>query len=189
MKAVKWWAERAVEPLVRVLAAWGVTANTVTIGAFILNLGVAAVIVLGYEIWAGALVMVVASLDMLDGALARLTKTATPFGAFFDSNLDRYSEAVVFLGLLVLYADRGNILVVVLIYIATIGSLMVSYARARAEGLGLDCEVGLLARPERVIILGLGLLLGLTLPALAVLAVLTNVTAAQRMWHVWRRTR
>jgi CDP-diacylglycerol--glycerol-3-phosphate 3-phosphatidyltransferase len=149
---------------------------------------------------------------MLDGALARVSNRKTVFGGFFDSTIDRYSEAVVFLGLQVAflrdamaggpggpggqgaqagawgdwYAWAG----VVLCYVVAINSLLISYTRARAEVEGLDCEVGWLQRPERIIILGLGLLLPRPGPlvVLAGLAILTQVTVLQRMLHVRRLT-
>jgi CDP-diacylglycerol---glycerol-3-phosphate 3-phosphatidyltransferase len=116
------------------------------------------------------------------------------FGAFLDSVCDRYAEAGVFLGILWWYQSTDNRPGMVLTYVAAIGSLMVSYARARAEGIGLHAEVGWFQRPERIIVLGVGLLLSNWLPpallvALAVLAVLTNLTVIQRVIHVARLTR
>ena len=189
MKALRGWVQKVVQPIALTLAGWGITANIVTIAAFFLNAGVALVIALDHEQVGGLLVLIVGAMDTLDGAIARATNTVTRFGAFLDSNLDRYSEAVIFLGILALHTPRGDTLVVALTYVAAVGSFMVSYARARAEGLGLDCEVGLLPRPERVLILGLGLLTGLVLPALAILALLTNLTALQRIWYIRQKTR
>ena len=194
MKALRGWVQKVVRPIALTLAGWGITANMVTIAAFFLNAGVALVIALGYEQWGGLLVLVVGAMDTLDGAIARATNTVTRFGAFLDSNLDRYSEAVIFLGIVVLYSQNpdqkpDSTIIVALTYVAAVGSFMVSYARARAQGLGLDCEVGLLPRPERVLILGLGLLTGLVLPALAILALLTNLTALQRIWYIRQKTR
>ena len=129
--------------------------------------------------------------DTLDGALARATGQASVFGEFFDSTMDRFSEAVVFLGVAVSYLrspviDVTAVVGVALSFAAMIGSIMVSYARARAEGLDLDCEVGWLQRPERIVILGVALLLPapFLLGALVLLAMLTHVTVAQRIAHV-----
>ena len=131
--------------------------------------------------------------DTLDGALARATGQATVFGKFFDSTMDRFSEAVVFLGVAVSYlrspmVDLTSVVGVALSFAAMIGSIMVSYARARAEGLEprVECEVGWLQRPERIVILGVALLLPapFLLGALAILSVLTHVTVAQRIAHV-----
>ncbi len=182
-------ARRLAETVARLLAKTGITPNWLTIGAFVLNVAVGAVIAAGHITLGGALFLVVGSLDMLDGALARVTGKATTFGAFLDSTLDRYSEAVVLLGLLVFYAGRDAPDATVLIYVVLLGSLMVSYTRARAEGLGLKCEVGIVPRPERIALLGLGLLVNQVLIVLWILAILTNVTALQRILHIWKVTR
>jgi len=138
----------------------------------------------------GALVLVAGLFDMLDGALARLSHRTTRFGAFLDSTLEvRYAEAVLMLGLLVPYLARPGSAEPLLIYAVLVGSLMVSYARARAEGLGLRCEVGWAPRPERIFLLALGLIVDQVLPVLIILAVITNFTAVQRIVHVWRQTR
>lgn len=179
----------SIQPMGQALAALGLTPNLVTLLAFLLNGFVAVVLATGQQTLAGALLLPVAALDMLDGAVARATQRATRFGAFLDSTIDRYVEAIIFLALLVVYAPGGDALTNVAIFLAAVGSLMVSYTRARAEGLGLRCEVGLLPRPERIIILALGLMSGLTVLALWLLALLTNFTAAQRIWHVWRVTK
>ena len=178
-----------INPIGLALAALGLTPNLITLFGFLLNLLVAGVLATGQQTLAGALLLPVAALDMLDGAVARATERSTRFGAFLDSTIDRYVEAVIFLALLVVYAPLGDALTNVAIFLAAVGSLMVSYTRARAEGLDLRCEVGLLPRPERIIILALGLIGGWTVPVLWLLAVLTNFTAAQRIWHVWQVTK
>ena len=141
------------------------------------------------------MVLVAGAFDTLDGALARATNRVTQFGKFFDSTMDRFSEAVVFLGLAIAFLRGPSVGVaettgVALSFVVMIGSIMISYARARAEGLDLDCEVGWLQRPERILILGIGLLLprALLLAVLAVLAVLTHITVGQRIAHVRRLT-
>jgi CDP-diacylglycerol--glycerol-3-phosphate 3-phosphatidyltransferase len=138
--------------------------------------------------------------DMFDGAIARIRNAATTFGAFFDSTLDRYSESIILFGLLYYALQRPGLQdrlwpfhseqpwMITLIYIAVVGSLLVSYTKARAEGLGLECRTGLLARPERVVILALGLLTGATIWALILLAFFSNVTAIERIVHIWRIT-
>ena len=184
----------AVVPLAHVLAAWGITANSLTIAGAILNGAVAAVIAVGGFPLAGVLLLTVNALDLLDGAVARASGRASPFGAFLDSTLDRYAEAVVFIGLVAWFASQGNLRGEILTVVALVGSLMVSYTRARAEGLGLHGEVGLLARPGRLILLAAGLVLAAVPPlawtldaVVALLAVLTNLTAAQRGWYVWQQ--
>jgi CDP-diacylglycerol--glycerol-3-phosphate 3-phosphatidyltransferase len=173
--------------IVSPLARAGVSPNVLTIVGFLAMVGVAWVLAQGYERWAGLLVIAVGLFDALDGALARSTGKTSSFGAFLDSTLDRFAEIALYLGLLYLY--RGDTLASVLVYLAITGSLMVSYTRARAEGLGLECKVGLFTRLERLGVLVLGLLLERTLLALFVLAVFSNLTALQRMWHVWRVTK
>ena len=126
--------------------------------------------------------------DLFDGALARETGRATPFGALLDSVVDRFAEVVVLLGLLVYYLDRSSAEGSVLVYLALAASLMVSYVRARAEGLEIECEVGVMTRPERVALLGGGLVLGHwwstgLLVILGVLAGLALVTTIQRVVH------
>ncbi|MEW6232470.1 MAG: CDP-alcohol phosphatidyltransferase family protein [Chloroflexota bacterium] len=176
-------------PVTRLIARTGLTPNMLTVMGFGLNAAVGLIIALGELRWAGVAFVLASIFDMFDGSLARLTDRVTPFGAFLDSNLDRFSEAAVCLGLLLLYTGKGATIEVLLVYVVIVGSLMVSYSRARAEGLGLKCEVGLLGRPERVTILTLGLLLDWIGPALWVLAIFANFTALQRIYHVWRLTR
>jgi CDP-diacylglycerol--glycerol-3-phosphate 3-phosphatidyltransferase len=172
----------------------GVTANSLTIAGAILNAGVAATIAAGWFPASGLLLLAANSLDMLDGAVARTSGQASPFGAFLDSTLDRYAEIVVFVGLVAWYASQGNWHGEVLTVLALAGSLMVSYTRARAEGLGLHGEVGLLPRPARLVALAAGLVLEAALHGaleviVAILALLTNLTALQRGQYVYQQTR
>ena len=132
---------------------------------------------------------VAAMFDMVDGALARLSQSESKFGAFLDSTLDRYSESITFLGLAVYYANEGSSQThLLLIFLTLVGSWAVSYTRARAEGLDVECKVGILQRPERLVLLIAGLILGFVLPVLWVLAVMTNITAIQRIYEVYSRT-
>ncbi|MDA8218012.1 MAG: CDP-alcohol phosphatidyltransferase family protein [Dehalococcoidales bacterium] len=182
-------ARRGVLPIAAVLVRLGLTPNMVTVIGFLLNVGVGLILAFGYQLAGGILVILVGLFDTLDGAVARVSNRVTIFGGFLDSTLDRYSEAVIFFGLTAFYVREGRMTEVLLVYAVIVGSLMVSYARARAEGLGLDCEVGLLQRPERVALLGLGLIINQVVPVLWLLAVMTNFTAAQRIFHVYRLTR
>ena len=125
--------------------------------------------------------LLASALDLLDGALARATNTASPAGALIDSTLDRASEAVVLLGAFMYVLGTRNDTAAVLAFVAVVGSLMVSYVRARAEGLGVEMTDGLFTRPERVLLLGSALILGYLTIALWVLAVLTTLTALQRL--------
>lgn len=186
---VKQPAKRLAEALARGLAWTGVTPNGLTLIGFFLNVVVAVVLATGSLRLGGILLLAAGAFDTLDGALARVTGSSSRFGAFLDSSLDRYSEAVILGGLLFEASRRGDGRVELLSFVVIVGSLMVSYCRARAEGLGLECEVGFAPRPERVVILGLGLILGFELVALAILAVLTHFTAIQRILHVYGATR
>ncbi len=181
-------ARGAVSPVGAALARLGVTPNALTIVGCLLNLVVAGLIVRGDLLVGGVAMLLVAAFDTLDGAVARAAGLSSTFGAFLDSTLDRYSEAIVFADIVGYGALTGSTEVVVLAYASAIGSLLVSYARARAEGLGLRGDVGWLQRPERIILLGLGLMVGLLTPVLWILAVLTNFTALQRIVHVYRLT-
>src|SRR5579885_3064152 len=186
--------------MIRPLARSGVTANTLTVLGLLLSIVTAVVVAQGFLLTAGLLVLFAGIFDMFDGAMARVSNTATTFGAFIDSTLDRYSESIILFGLLFYTLQRPMLhdtlwplapeqqWMIALIFFAAVGSLMVSYAKARAEGLGLECKTGLLARPERVVILALGLLTGATIWALILLAVFSNVTAIERIAHVWRIT-
>src|SRR3954466_10225961 len=182
MRWVKVGFRGFVQPVAVALARAGIQANWLTYLGFLLNVVVAVLVTQGWIGIAGAAFLIVNALDFLDGAVARAAGTAGAFGAFLDSVLDRYSEAVVFVGLIVWYSRADDTLAVIASALALAGSFMVSYCRARAEGLGLNCEVGLLQRTERIVVLGIGLMLTeFTYPivlvaVLAVLAVLTNVT-------------
>ncbi len=183
------WTRWLVEPIARALHRLGVTPNLLTVAGFALSLVNAWLLATGHLRLGGVLILAFSALDAFDGTLARLTGQATTFGAFLDSVLDRFSEAALFFGLLIFFARPGHIEEVLLVYAALVGSQMVSYARARAEGLGLRCQNGWFTRVERIIVLSLGLLLNWVRPALWILAIFTNLTALQRMAEVYRLTR
>lgn len=172
------------------VAQTGLSPNAFTVIGLLLNIVVATIIASGNLILGGIMALVAGLFDMLDGAVARVTGKITRFGGFFDSTLDRYSEAVVYFGVLIylLEIDAGT-LAIALLFASVVGSLMVSYARARAEAVQIDAEVGLFARPERIILLAALLILGQPVLALWILAIVTNVTTAQRIVHVWRQSR
>lgn len=174
-------------PVARGLAALNVHPNTMTLIGFALNVGAALVIASGYPQWGGLAMLLASSTDALDGALARLTGKLSHFGAFLDSTLDRLSEGAALLGLLSWLLAEGHDVDVYLVFLTLLGSVMVSYTRARAEGLGLTCKVGLLTRPMRVVILGLGLLTLWLRPTLILLVVLIWLTVVQRILHVYRQ--
>jgi CDP-diacylglycerol--glycerol-3-phosphate 3-phosphatidyltransferase len=138
----------------------------------------------------GALCMVLAgALDILDGSLARVSGQVSPFGAFLDSVLDRYSDLLILAGLVFLFARLGRLEAVVAVLLALIGTVMVSYTRARAESVDVECRVGLMERGERMLVLIAGAALDLLVPAIWVVAVGANVTALHRIAHTWRSTR
>src|SRR3989441_11989069 len=191
--------------IIQPLARLGVTPNMLTVLGLLFSALTAVTIALGFLFAGGLLVLFAGIFDMFDGAMARVSNTATIFGAFFDSMLDRYSEIIILFGLLCYALQRpglhdalwpaGSFLLhseqtwmIVFLFIAAVGSLMVSYAKARAEGLGLECKTGLLARPERVVLLAIGLLSGTSIWALALLAIFSQVTAIERVVYVWRIT-
>jgi CDP-diacylglycerol--glycerol-3-phosphate 3-phosphatidyltransferase len=214
---------RIIDPFVRLLIKIGFTPNTVTVVGFILNVGVAVVFVVGaeksnrgdlsYVGWAGALVLFAGLFDMLDGQVARVGKMSSSFGALLDSVLDRYSELFMFLGICYYLISHHYFMSSLFAFIGLIGSMMVSYTRARAEGLGIECKGGLMQRPERIVLVGTSALVcGLlskyiggdfkfyirgfryhifetmsifTIP-LTVLAILTNLTAYRRLMDAKR---
>jgi len=180
--------------LIQPVARSRVSPNMLTIVGLLLNVLTAAVIGGGYLFAAGMLLLFAGVFDMADGALARVKNATSQFGDFLDATLDRLAEASVGLGLLWHAMARQDDLQIGLIYAVVLGSVMISYARARAEVLNLDCEVGIMPRPERIIILALGLILAqatrevaLTI-ILGVLCVSTYYTVAQRIIHVYRVT-
>ena len=186
---VKIRSEPFLLPLVRALARVKIPPNAVSLLGF-MGIGVAGlVIALGHVGWGGVLLLIFGPLDAVDGLLARKTNQASTFGAFLDSTLDRYAEIALFLGLTYYFLKQGSFLGVILSFLTLTGSLMVSYARARAEGLGLSCKVGLFTRFERLLVLTVGLLTGFVIPVLAILSLLTHYTALQRILYVYRRSR
>ncbi len=153
-----------IDPLVKMLIKLGLTPNAVTTIGFVLNIGVTIIFIFGAEDrsrddlssvgWAGALILFAGLFDMLDGQVARLGNMSSTFGALYDSVLDRYSELVMFFGICYYLVAHHYFLSSIFAFIACIGSMMVSYTRARAEGLGIECKDGLMQRPERVITIG-----------------------------------
>ena len=175
-----------VDAIARVFVKLGFSPSGLTVIGVLLAAVAAGLISQGMLAAGGIMVLIAGAFDMFDGAVARMTDRATKFGAFFDSVMDRVSEAIVLLGLLWFYIEDGEQLGAVLVYVAIAGSTMVSYARARAEGLGIECKGGLMQRPERVASLGIGIIVGqwwepAVLIVLGVIAVLTVVTIVQRV--------
>ena len=178
-------------PAAAALSRVGLGPNAVTLLGLAIAGASAYLIATGNLLAGGAVLLASGAFDMLDGALARSTGKATRFGALLDSVVDRLAEALVLLGLLLHYTQRGPEWGAALVYAALVGSLMVSYLRARSEGLGIECKVGLMQRPERVVVLGIGLIAGhwyaaAALAALGAIAALTLFTMCQRLAHSWR---
>jgi len=205
---------KVIDPVVKVLIKLGLTPNAVTSIGFVLNVGVAVIFIIGAEEgnrgdltyigWAGALILFAGLFDMLDGQVARLGNMKSTFGALYDSVLDRYSELIMYLGICYYLVGHHYFLSSIFAFVALMGSMMVSYVRARAEGLGIECKGGLMQRPERVVTIGLcAILCGVsslyiggnyklyvpgikfhmsifTFP-ITLLAVLTNITAFNRL--------
>jgi CDP-diacylglycerol--glycerol-3-phosphate 3-phosphatidyltransferase len=139
--------------------------------------------------YAGLVIILAGFLDMVDGRIARATNQVTVFGGFFDSVIDRYSDAALYFGLLVYYARANRFLYVVLAAVVMISSVMVSYTRARAESLIGTCKVGFMERPERLVLVIIGALFNRMAPVLWVIAVLATITVIHRIWFTYQRTR
>lgn len=181
------WIRTRILFIGRFLGGLGLTPNMLTVIGLILNTLVAGVIAFWDIRLGGALLLVASAFDMLDGAVARATGKGSKFGGFLDSTLDRYSESIVYLGVLVYILDTDDYKTgAILTLLATTGALLISYSRARAEAIGYKASVGLVARPERVILLALCLMIDKPMWALWALAILTHITAFTRIGHVWR---
>ena len=212
-------AYKALDPIIDLLIKMRLTPNGITIIGFLITIGSAVILITGAELgikgdtkyitWFGIILLLAGVFDMLDGQLARKTNQMTKFGALFDSVIDRYSEMIMFFGIAYYLVSYHYFLSGVFAFIAMIGSIMVSYVRARAEGLGVECSVGIMQRPERVLTIGISAILyGIishftgsfkiiidwipfslienisifTIP-IFIMAVLTNYTAFQRLNH------
>jgi CDP-diacylglycerol--glycerol-3-phosphate 3-phosphatidyltransferase len=171
------------------------TPNTISMTGLVLNLAAAVLVTQRLFFLAGLAFIAGSLMDMLDGRYSRMSGKGTPFGAFLDSTLDRVEEGLVLTAVATYFAARGDELAVGAAVIVVLGSLMVSYTRARAEALGVECEVGLATRPVRVVVLSIGLVFArgaglgdfeLLAPAIYVMAALTALTVGQRVWHVRR---
>jgi CDP-diacylglycerol--glycerol-3-phosphate 3-phosphatidyltransferase len=169
------------------------TPNIISMTGLVLNLAAAVLVTQRLFFLAGLTFIVGSLMDMLDGRYSRMSGKGTPFGAFLDSTLDRIEEGIVLTAVAAYFASRGDELAVAAVVLVVLGSLMVSYTRARAEALGVECKVGLATRPVRVVVLSAGLVLAkgagigdfeLLAPAIYVMLALTAVTVLQRVWHV-----
>jgi CDP-diacylglycerol---glycerol-3-phosphate 3-phosphatidyltransferase len=169
------------DAIVRGFAASGINPNFLTFIGFAINCLAAYLFASGYFRWAGATIVLAGLFDMTDGRVARLSKRVTAFGGFYDSVMDRYSDLSLLIGLLIYYGRINRYFYVTLVAVAMIGSVMVSYTRARAENLIPSCKVGFLERPERVVLFIIGALFDRMAPVLWLIAVLSNITVVHRI--------
>ena len=188
------WVRRRAEALMSAVGRVPLTPNQVTVVGLMLTFVAASLAAFGHLRWAGVVLIFAGTCDILDGALARSTHASYPYGAFLDSTLDRYSEGAIYVGLAAYFISTGGPLqrwLVLATLAALAGSFLVSYVRARAQSLGFTCESGVFARPERVVVTVIGLIFGgVWLYAVVfLLALLTNLTALQRIREVWLQGR
>jgi CDP-diacylglycerol--glycerol-3-phosphate 3-phosphatidyltransferase len=176
-------------PLIKILSRWGIKPNAVTVAGVITTACAAVIILLGYIRWGGVLILLGGLCDMIDGILARYTHTSTRFGALLDSTIDRYAEFVMFFGIAAYFFFETDYWSLVAVFLALCGSLMVSYTRARAEGLGFEAKIGLMQRAERIVIIGLGALIHPVALKVAIwlVAFFANYTAAQRIMYIYKQ--
>lgn len=179
----------ALDWLVWGLSLIGANPNVLTLIGLVINLAAAAMLAAGSFLAAGLIILVASVFDMLDGRVARLRKFATKFGAFFDSVIDRFSDLALFMGLILYYARIARLSYVALTCLALIGSVMISYTRARAESLIRDCKVGFLERPERIVLLIIGALFDRMEAVLWVIALLSWWTVVSRIYYTWEQTK
>jgi CDP-diacylglycerol---glycerol-3-phosphate 3-phosphatidyltransferase len=188
------WVRRRAEALMSAVGRVPLTPNQVTVVGMVLTFVAATLAAFGQLRWAGVVLILAGTCDILDGALARSTRKSYTYGAFLDSTLDRYSEGAIYLGLAAYFVSMGGPLerwLVLATLAALAGSFLVSYVRARAQSLGFTCESGVFARPERVVVTVIGLIFGgyVLYAVVFLLAVVTNLTALQRIREVWLQGR
>ena len=176
-----------VDPIGAFLNRLGLTPNMMTVLGLIGNTIGAVFLALGHMTIGGLIILLMGPVDALDGTMARLRGEPSEFGAFVDSVTDRYSELIIFGGLLYFYAEQGDWLLAVLVYLAAAGSVLVSYTRARAQSMGYETKVGILTRVERYLVLAPLLVFNLPYVAVWIIAILTNITALQRILDVRRQ--
>ena len=177
-------------PLIKILTRWGINPNSFTLAGLIITSMAAVAFIMGYLRLGGFLILLGGLCDTIDGSLARFANKATHFGAMFDSAVDRYSEFVMFFGMVVYFVMLKDYPTSVVAFFALCGSIMVSYSRARAESLGFDSRVGIMQRPERIVFLGLGALInpGVLKFAIWLVAIFANFTAFQRIRHAYKQS-
>jgi CDP-diacylglycerol--glycerol-3-phosphate 3-phosphatidyltransferase len=181
------WFKWVLDPLGGFFNRLGITPNMMTMLGLIGNAVGAYYLARGEMLIGGILMLIMTPIDALDGTMARLRGEASDWGAYVDSVTDRYSELIIYGGLLYHFLTLGDVTGGMLTFGAAAGSVLVSYVKARAEGLGYEAKVGLLTRAERYLVLAPALVFNLVYTGLGILAVFANITAMQRIWHVRRR--
>jgi len=180
--------KRIFDSLVSLLSFLRIHPNVLTLIGLVINIFGCVMFAKGLFFYAAFVILFAGIFDMVDGEVARRTNRVTVFGAFFDSVVDRYSDLILLLGLVIWYAKLGRMFYVGLTGMVLIGSIMTSYTRARAESLIPQCKVGFLERPERIVLLIIGALTDRMAAVLWVMAILSNWTVSQRIWYTWRET-
>jgi CDP-diacylglycerol--glycerol-3-phosphate 3-phosphatidyltransferase len=183
------WFRWFLDPVGGFLNRLGLMPNTITMLGLIGNAVGAILLARGQMLWGGVLVLLMGPVDALDGTMARLRGEPSDFGAFVDSVTDRYSELVIFGGLIYYFLSQRNWLPSLLVFAAAAGSVLVSYVKARAEALGFEAKVGVLTRVERYLVLAPALVFNIPVVALWIIAVFANFTALQRIWYVRQQAR
>jgi CDP-diacylglycerol--glycerol-3-phosphate 3-phosphatidyltransferase len=178
--------KRIVASIVNLLASLRVHPNILTLIGLVINIFAMVLFAKGVFVWGAVVILFAGIFDIVDGEVARRTKRVTKFGAFFDSVIDRYSDMLLLLGLIIWYAKIDRIFYVGLTGLVLIGSVLTSYTRARAESLIPACKVGFLERPERIVLLIIGGVTDRMAAVLWVMAILSNWTVSQRIWYTWR---
>jgi len=186
---MRFWFKGILDPMAAFLNRLGIAPNTMTIMGLLMIVGAAYFLSQGQMFWGGVLVLIGGPFDALDGTMARLRGEESDFGAFVDSVTDRYSELFILGGLSYYFTQTGDWLSVMGCYAAAVGSVMVSYTKARAVSLKFNADIGILTRVERYLVIAPLLLLNLPIVAIWIVAVLANVTALQRIWKVRRQAR
>src|SRR6478672_4166849 len=180
--------KRVLDGFVYLLASLKIHPNILTLIGLLINIVAMILFAKGIFTWAAVVIIFAGIFDMVDGEVARRTKRVTKFGAFFDSVIDRYSDLLLLLGLIIWYAKIDRIFYVGVTGLVLIGSVLTSYTRARAESLIPACKVGFLERPERIVLLIIGGVTDRMAAVLWVMAILSNWTVSQRIWYTWRET-
>ena len=176
-------------PVTQFLVRFQISPNAVSVTGFLVTIVAVGLFVGGAPVAAGLIFLLGSLLDVLDGELARASNRATPFGAVIDSLLDRISEGALLIAIAWYFADHGEVAGVIITVAGLLGSVCTSYVRARAEAVGITCTVGWITRPERIIILTLGMIFGQLFAAIVILCVLATLTVIQRTAHVHRMVR